>query len=624
MVIDKQALIKRIQELDSLSNEDKSALIGVLREHKKYGLVWEHKPEEVEEYMKDHLPVLTEVKERAIISSDPKSPNHLIIEGDNLQGLTTLSYTHRGKIDVIYIDPPYNTGSTDWKYNNDYVDGTDSFRHSKWASLMSKRLKIAKVLLKDTGIIVATIDDYEIATLRLLMDEVFGENNYLGTIVIRNNPSGRSTVRGLSVNHEYALLYSASELSMLGRMPHNDEQKSRYKEQDSTGYYEWENFRKNGTDSDRPDRPKQFYPIFVNTDSLSARIPEVVWDDEAKEYILKEECELGEITVYPISDNGSEKVWKYGIERAKSICGSLLVKRNNNGIEIYRKKYLNDSGSLPRTWWDKADYSARDNGTRALTNIFGPQKVFDFPKAPEAVKDSLIAANLGKDGTVLDFFAGSGTTLHATLLLNAEDGGSRKCILVTNNENNICEEVTYERCKRVINGYTKPNGEKVAGIKNNNLRYYKTIFVSREATNKNKRDLVAAATDLLCIKNELYAEQFSFFGHKIKKDAMRFFDDGKQKMLVIFDERAVIPVVDVIRQNDFKGKILIYVFSNSRYAYDDEFIEVSEKVILCALPAAIYEAYKKVLPPIVKQSNDETQNKVDGYPAVEDNTLFQE
>ena len=483
--MDKTSLIKRISTIEGLTNEERAALLGLLRSHKKYGLVWEDKKEDIEERLRNELPILREVKDRFIDSGTTDAPNHILIEGDNLEALTTLSYTHEGKIDVIYIDPPYNTGAKNWKYNNDYVDSEDSFRHSKWISWVRKRLVIARRLLKPTGIIVATIDDYEIAQLRLTMDEIFREENYLATVVIKNNPSGRSTVKGFSINHEYALFYSKSEEASLGRLSHNEEQRSRYSEKDIVGYFEWENFRKNGTDSDRKDRPKQFFPIILDTHTNNLSIPELSWDEDHREYIFSPLLNDGEIILWPISQDNTEKVWKYGLERTRTILSELLVKKKNNKYEIYRKKYLNDEGSLPRTWWEKPEYSARDNGTRVLTNIFGPIKVFDFPKAPEAVKDALKSANLGRNGIVLDFFAGSGTTLHATMQLNAEDGGHRQCILVTNNENNICEEVTYERNKRVINGYTTPKGIAVEGMKNNRLRYYKTDFICRDRTMRN-------------------------------------------------------------------------------------------------------------------------------------------
>ena len=208
-----------------------------------------------------------------------------------------------------------------------------------------------------------------------------------------------------------------------------------------------------------------------------------------------------------------------------------------------------------------------------------------------------------QSSTVLDFFAGSGTTLHATMQLNAEDGGHRQCILVTNNENGICENVTYERNRRVICGYTTPKGEHVTGLTNNNLRYYKTAFVPREPNNRNKRALVAAATDLLCIKNDVYQEQSVFGGHKLKLAAARYFDDGRTQMLIIYNELAVDAFVRVIAGMEVGGRIKVYVFSNNRYAYTDNFEPVADKVEVCALPAAIYDAYQKVLKPRKRNGN---------------------
>lgn len=222
--------------------------------------------------------------------------------------------------------------------------------------------------------------------------------------------------------------------------------------------------------------------------------------------------------------------------------------------------------------------------------------VFDGPKPTKLIKLLLRIAN-GNNLRVLDFFAGSGTTLHATMQLNAEDGGHRQCILVTNNENNICEEVTYERNKRVINGYTTPKGVKVDGLKDNTLRYYKTDFISRERTQKNMRDLVAAATDLLCIKEDLYEEKQKFGHLKLKPNLARYFSDENKHMLIIYHEELIDVIVYEIKKMDFgKSRLKIYVFSPGRYAFTDNFIEVENKVELVALPAAIYDAYQKVLP----------------------------
>lgn len=220
---------------------------------------------------------------------------------------------------------------------------------------------------------------------------------------------------------------------------------------------------------------------------------------------------------------------------------------------------------------------------------------FSNPK-PLGLLKYLINTISMKDIVILDFFAGSGTTLHATMQLNAEDGGHRQCILVTNNENGICEGVTYERNKRVIQGYTTPRGEEVPGLTRNTLRYYKTRLLPCEQTLKNKRELLAVSTDLLCIKNDIYAEQEKFCGKELIPSYARYFDDRKKKMLVIYNEQTVDAFAKVIAEMEYEGKILVYVFSNNSYAYTDNFEDVLDKVELCALPTAIYNAYKDVLP----------------------------
>jgi len=209
--MNRNELANKIRGIDGLTNDEKSALIELLRKQKKYGLVWEDKPEDVEERLREELPVLIEDTGKTIISEDADAPNHILIEGDNLEALTALAYTHEGKIDVIYIDPPYNTGNKDFVYNDQFVDKEDSYRHSKWLSFMSKRLRIAKRLLSDKGVIFISIDDNEQAQLKLLCDEIFGTANFLGQIILKtatdNNPSQINT------EHEYMLSYCANKES---------------------------------------------------------------------------------------------------------------------------------------------------------------------------------------------------------------------------------------------------------------------------------------------------------------------------------------------------------------------------------------------------------------------------
>lgn len=251
-------------------------------------------------------------------------------------------------------------------------------------------------------------------------------------------------------------------------------------------------------------------------------------------------------------------------------------------------------------------------GTAEIANIFAIRP-FAFPKPSTFVKFLLSSAVVtSPNAMVLDFFAGSGTTLHATMQLNAEDGGHRKCILVTNNENNICEEVTYERNKRVINGYTTPKGEEVTGLKNNTLRYYRTSFVGRSRSMKNMRQLMNLSTDMLCIKEDLYTEQTKFGEQPTYKNVFRYFDNGKKRMMIIYKEEAVPLLADLIRKTDYEGKMRVYVFSPSEDPWEGEFEEVQDKVQLCALPQAIYNAYKRILPKkkdiTLEQENDAASN----------------
>ena len=208
---DRTNLIHRIGELEGLTDRERSALLGLLRESKTYGLVWEDKPEAVEERMQEELPVLREVPERALISDSPDAPNHILIKGDNLEALTTLAYTHARRIDVIYIDPPYNTGNKDFVYNDSFVDREDTYRHSKWLSFMSRRLRIAKQLLSDKGVIFISIDDNEQAQLKLLCDEVFGKTQFISQFIwhSRQNKDNRN-ISGVSIDHEYIICYSKS------------------------------------------------------------------------------------------------------------------------------------------------------------------------------------------------------------------------------------------------------------------------------------------------------------------------------------------------------------------------------------------------------------------------------
>jgi len=628
--MNKKQILDKIKQLDSLTNDEKAYLVNLINTKKKYGLVWEDKPEDVEEQLRQCLPVLREVPEKRILATDlpailptkpkttqteifsetemdeaksqqPKAksqqpslpPNHLLIEGDNLHALTALTFTHEGKIDAMYFDPPYNTGAKDWRYNNDFVIKEDLFRHSKWVSMMHKRLQIAKRLLKEDGIICVTIDDYEMPRLTMIMEEIFGEENHLGTITIRINPSGRSTVKGVSITHEYGLFFGKSENAHVGRLPRNEKQKNRYDLNDEKSAYEWVNFRKHG--GMRKESPSMYYPIYITENSL--RIPELKWSEESKEWIALENPIHNEVVVFPIDDNGQDRRWKWGLERIRNSPNEFCVKQDRNGkLAVYVKARMTNDGVLPLTWWDKKEYSATAYGTNLIKEIFGELQVFSYPKALHAVIDSIRVLTSKPNAVILDIFAGSGTTLHATMQLNAEDGGNRQCIMVTNNENNICEEVTYERNKRVIQGYTNAKGAEVPGLTHNNLRYYKSEFVPSTKTEQNKRLLTKASTELLQIKEDCYTELTTLSGF----DPLhcRIFTNEKGKyLLVVYHSRQQLAVCEQLvgyikTLGNLTGKVKLYAFSPEKETLVEDFEEVADLIDAVPLPEAIYNAYR--------------------------------
>ena len=571
--INKAELISKVRELAGLTNDEKSALLELLNEKKTYGLVWENHEEAVEEQLREQLPVLREVPERRIISEDADAPNHIIIEAENLHALVALTYTHAGKIDVMYLDPPYNTGNKDFVYNDSYIDSEDSYRHSKWLSFMEKRLRVAKTLLSDKGVVFISIDDNEQANLKLLCDEVFGQDGFVATIPWRKRTAKSDVPHGLSQDYEWVLCYAKADF-LAGI------------EKETRKYFETPDFPNKPwrvhdltKQTSAEERPNSFFTIInPKTGEEYPANPNRTW--AITQETFQEYYRVNRI-VFP-GDYGflriSKPVLRYWKSDDEKKAGELFG-------------FTSVSTNLPN------EVGMTQDGTKDIDAVFG-SKVFGFPKPLSIIKYLLnIATPRAKDIVILDFFAGSGTTMHATMQLNAEDGGHRQCILVTNNENSICEKVTYERNKRVINGYTTPKGEQVAGLTKNNLRYYKADFISREPSSKNKRELVKAATDLLCIKEGIYQEtKMTCKGKTLRKDYARKFSDGNKEMIVIYEPAVIKYIVEELKAWDKKEFIKIYVFSEGRYAYDDDFKEVLDKVTLCALPDAIYQAYRRVLP----------------------------
>ena len=473
-----------LREIESLNEEIKQ-----LKSRKKYGLVWEEKPEAVVELCKDKLPVFVEDAKREI-ETDKNKPVNILIEGDNYHALSVLNYTHQCNVDLIYIDPPYNTGSEGFMYNDKIVNREDSYRHSKWINFMDKRLRLAKNILKKDGVILINIDDNEIAQIKLLCDEIFGEDSFRNTLIWAYRTGGAPHKKdAFSRKHDYILLYSRSQNYFFNRF----KEKIPY-EKDFFGA--------------KKDAQGKFY--------ADVNLRDVV---------------EGEIT---------------------------LFRDGNEYKKVSVKPVLNLSG----------------------------ERVEDFPtQKPIGLLKYLFEILSRPDAVILDFFAGSGSTGHAVLDLNRENGDKRQFILCTNNENNICTKVCYPRLKKNINGYNKNNGNKVSGL-GGNLKYFNTDFVDANQTDSNKKKLVDKSTEMLCLKEDCFNE--------IKRTkAYSIFTNSQGKYLgIIYDDIGIAPFKKEAQK--IGKKFIVYVFSLDGSAREEEFEDIKKLVELKPIPAVILNVYKRI------------------------------
>lgn len=461
-------LLNKIKEIRTFisaapQNETTGNLLSYLSEiekdvcGKKYGLVFEKHREEIDDVLDTHTPVLTENTDLFINNGGEMN---FLIEGDNLASLQLLEKTHKGRIQMIYIDPPYNTGNKDFTYDDSKVDSLDGFRHSKWLSFMNPRLKIAQKLLSKQGVIFISIDDNEMATLKTLCDNIFGEHNFIANVIVKSNPRGSQSTREIASAHEYILVY-AKDINSAAIIGHKltDNMLSEYNLSDEKGAYRLLGLRQRGGFWRASERPKLFYPFYVNPEDATLSLSE---DDKHT------------VAVYPYQPSTNEKgTWRWSREKVEKNNADLIAKPVKRGTDIvwdiYQKDYVVTGDEVRRTkaksLWDEKEMNYQ-NAANELKSLFGASP-FTYAKPTYLVQRAMEMIDFSETPFVLDFFAGSGTTGHAVMKLNAEDGGTRKFILCTNNENNICREVTYERVKRAIDkeGYAA------------SLKYYKVDYV---------------------------------------------------------------------------------------------------------------------------------------------------
>ena len=458
---------------------------------KKYGLVFEEHREEIDEVLATHTPVLTEDGSLFI---DNGGQMNFLIEGDNLASLQLLEKTHKGKIDLIYIDPPYNTGNQDFIYDDAFLANNDGYRHSKWLSFISERLRLAKKLLAKDGVLAISIGYQEVNNLMLLCQELFYEKNITCVTV---QTSGGKPNGGFNITYEFIIFVTPEDFEPNASENAMNEYASPYHGMNLATF-------------DQVQRPGQAYPIFVDKDgvflgcgkSLTERVKNGEYKGELKDFVYDySEAPEGAYAIWPVTRKGVPCVWRLIPSRLSKdwekgyikiapqnpgktqnlftvqyLSDGIIKKIEKGELETHRisddsrvptidvDNYRTAGATIQTIWTEKAYYTT--NGGNEMADILGSKKAFSYPK-PLALVSEITQRIANEESIVLDFFAGSGTTGHAVMKINAEDGGSRRFILCTNNENNICREVTYERIKRVIDkeGYAA------------SLKYFKVDYI---------------------------------------------------------------------------------------------------------------------------------------------------
>lgn len=533
-------------------------------------LTWMNVPEAFEKESDNKIPVIEEVRELTIHNDDGK-PTHILIEGDNYHALTCLNYTHRGNIDVIYIDPPYNTGKKDdFIYNDarfleEYPDGTPipknhPQRHSTWLSFMYKRLSLSYELLSDNGTIFISIDDNEQAVLKLLCDKIFGIENFVANIIWQKKFSPQNDAKWFSDNHDFIICYAKNKQRWRPNLlKRSTAANLRYKNPDNDPRGDWAS-----TD------------LAVKTYS--------------EEYDYPITTPSGKVVM---PTNG--RCWMTSKERMAELIADNRIWFGKKGNNMPRyKTFLSEvqQGIVPLTIWLNNEVGHNQSAKQELKKIFHDTHIpFGTPKPTQLIHRILEVAS-NPSSIILDFFAGSGTTLHAVMQLNNEDEGKRQCILCQINESNICRDVTYERNRRVMQGYQDSKGKEVVGL-GNSLKYYRTAFVGKNqpkaATDDDKLNLSKKAGCLLGLaENTLY--------ESLTTDYYQFYTDENGRWTCIYFQEDYSHF-EVFRQKvveiDGKEKC-VYVFSWTDGAEFATEFEFEKNVTVKSIPQPILDIYKSL------------------------------
>lgn len=608
----KEELIKIIQQQE---NELK---------YKKYGLVWdaEREPEQVVLDCENSLPILKHITSKTIHTCD--SEDNILIEGDNYHALSVLNYTHKEQIDIIYIDPPYNTGNKDFIYNDRYVDLEDGYRHSKWLNFMGKRLKLARELLKKTGVIFLSIDDNEVSQLKLLCDKVFSQKHYVGTLIWEKKKKGSHLNNSITNIKEYVLVYCKDEKHFAGLIgetsieretypcvnPGNAIGKRLFKKGIPSKYKEKNFILKKGEVISAGNMSLKLHTDLIIENSILKEdlILESEWrysQDALTEYAEKGELYITNklyfrrIVVDPrnkqLKDLLPRIEYQTIIEQQEKLIKEL--KKDEDEKDDYLIEILSDElEALHNQSYESLDtynlfndgWGSNEDGDVELRNFFG-SKVFDYPK-PSKLIAKLIASTRNKEAVILDFMAGTGTTAQAVLELNKIDNGNRKFIVCTNNENNICNDVTYPRIQKVINGYkVRGCGEDILGL-TSNLQYFKTVLLKKSNNrHQTKLNLTNKCAEMLCVKDNIFNLLKSADDYKIycSHDNTRYLCIYFNTVDDSFDE-----FLEELKGID--GNKLVYMFSDDLIVDKEPFREI-ENCTLEAIPQKILDIYKQLI-----------------------------
>jgi len=494
---------------------------------KKYGLIWEEHEERVDKDLETQIPTFEEIKDKEIVSN-PSEKFNFLLEGDNLHSLYLLEKTHKEKIDIIYIDPPYNTGNNDFTYGDETLSKEDEYKHSKWLSFMEKRLKIAKNLLCSHGVIFISIDDNEYANLKLLCDSVFDENNFIGVYLKQSKVGGGNDSKFIVKEHEYCLVYSKNFNDCYEMfITHDENYLKRYKEEDENGKYFWDTFA----------RPGLKHPIIYDIVAPDGSIINNGWIHSKTRF--EQEYSEGKIKI---------------------------VKNKKGDWSVFFKQYLNLKGKKPRSM--TMNFGGSIDGKKDLVNILNDDKVFSYPKSVEFIK-TLISTVSVKNPIILDFFAGSGTTGQAVAEMNKEDNGNRQFILCTNNENNICENVTYNRLKNTFNGTEKIKASKF------NLKYYRCTYIPRINTETENlhNNLLINIKNLIQLENGIEIDDNKIRVY-LNEDELDRFSTNEKELEICEKIYISSDILLTSEQENFFENNNIEVYIIPEYYFEDEIMEV--------------------------------------------------